>query len=124
MNKKQFVKNTYIMSIKCTFPSFAREEGSEDQEAVVASVNRLLLRETLTRFPGRPFAGASAVDFLPEDSFCLLWLTEMSTTSPLFAGVFTSLEDGDGDGIRSLVDFLGTCVQHGYISQGYFRQSP
>lgn len=50
------------MNGKCTFPSFAREAGSEDQEAP-PSVNRLLLRETFTKFAGRPFVDAG---------FCLL----------------------------------------------------
>nr|GEZ53300.1 hypothetical protein [Tanacetum cinerariifolium] len=56
---------------KGTFPSLAREDGSEDQEAP-PSVNRLLLSETLTKFPGKPLADASADDFLPDDGFCLL----------------------------------------------------
>lgn len=36
-----------------TFPSFAREDGSEDHE-MLPSVNLLLLGRTLTKLPGSP----------------------------------------------------------------------
>ena len=113
------------LSLKCTFPSFAREDGSEDQEAP-PSVNLLLLRETFTKFPGRPFVDASADDFLPDDDFCLFEST-LSTKSPtavaLFVGVRTLISSFDDltsdctllssalDGVLSLVDFLGTYIE-------------
>nr|GEW91712.1 protein heat-stress-associated 32 [Tanacetum cinerariifolium] len=68
---------------KGTFPSLAGEDGSEDQEAP-PSVNRLLLSETLTKFPG----------------VCTL----LSTLDDFTIG--SSL-----DTVLSLVDFRGTCVK-------------
>nr|GEU50302.1 At4G36440-like protein [Tanacetum cinerariifolium] len=59
---------------KGTFSSLAREDGSEDQEAP-PFVNHLLLSKTLTKFPGKPLADASADDFLSNDGFCLLELS-------------------------------------------------
>nr|GEZ19998.1 hypothetical protein [Tanacetum cinerariifolium] len=68
---------------KGTFPSLAREDGSEDQEAP-PSVNRLLLIETLTKFPG----------------VCTL----LSTLDDFTIGSSLYI-------VLSLVDFHGTCVK-------------
>lgn len=106
-----------------TFPNFAREDGSEVHEAL-PSVSLFLLKETLLKFPGKPWLALLPGVFFPTDGICLcnlLGSTRFPFVVAMFAdrpALFSSLKDFEDTftlvsslgGNLSLVDFLATCA--------------